>query len=325
MGLDLKFSAGVWVFGAPKDRFCRVGYRGDVPLEARFELMSKVDGLKGVELHYPSEVSERNIDKVKDLCKAYKLQVVFTVPDIFSEPKWQMGALCSLNEDIRRDAVQRGKVAVEFARELKAYMIVIWPGQDGYDYPFQINYLKAFDKTVESLREIAQHDPKVKVALEYKPLDPRSHIILGTAGKTLTLIHELGLENIGINIEIAHAQIALENLAETICLMARYKKLFHTHFNDSFKIFDNDLIVGAVNFWETLEALYWLQEVKYEGWYGLDLFPAREDPVKAVQESINNIRFMVGLLDKVDREELKRRLEEGDAAKIQPILRAMLS
>jgi len=70
--------------------------------------------------------------------------------------------------------------------------------------------------------------------------------------------------------------------------------------------------------------VFWLQEVGYDGWLGLDLFPAREDPVEALEQSIDNIKLMVALLNRVDRKELKARLEEGNIAKTQTILRKML-
>jgi len=118
--------------------------------------------------------------------------------------------------------------------------------------------------------------------------------------------------------------MAGESLAESVCLMSRYKRLFHTHFNDSFAMYDNDLIVGSVNFLETLEMVFWLREVGYDGWFGLDLFPAREDPVEAVQQSIDDIKLMIALLNRVDRKELKAGLQEGNIAKTQKILRKML-
>ena len=181
-----------------------------------------------------------------------------------------------------------------------------------------------WDRFISAVKEIAVYDPKMKVALEYKPLDPRSHILIDSVGKTLAIIQETGLDNLGINIEIAHAQMAGESLAESVCLMSRYKRLFHTHFNDSFGMYDNDLIVGSVNFLETLEMVFWLQEVGYDGWYGLDLFPVREDPIEALQQSIDNIKLMVTLLNRADKKELKAGLQEGNVVKTQTILRKML-
>jgi len=324
MRTELKFSTGIWVFGPPKDRFCPVGYRDARPLEERFEQASRVRGLKGIEFHYPSEVSEENVDSTRKLLAKFDLKPVFVAPGLFGEPKWKMGSLCSIDDKIRSEAIERAKAAVDTAKKLGAPMVVIWPGQDGYDYPFQVNYLAIWNRFINAVKEIAAYDPKMKVALEYKLFDPRSHILIDSVGKTLAIIQEIGLENLGINIEIAHAQMAGESLAESVCLMSRYKRLFHTHFNDSFAMYDNDLIVGSVNFLETLEMVFWLQEVGYSGWFGLDLFPAREDPVVAVQHSIDNINLMVTLLDRVDRKELKEGLQRGDIAKTQTILRKML-
>jgi len=324
MRTDIKFSTGIWVFGPPKDRFCPVGYRDARPVEDRFEQASKVNGLKGIEFHYPSEVSEENVDSTRKLMKKFNLEPVFVAPGLFGEAKWKMGSLCSTNDKIRNEAIERGKAAVDTAKKLGAPMIVIWPGQDGYDYPFQVNYLTVWDRFINAVKEIAAYDRKMKVALEYKLLDPRSHILIDSVGKTLAIIQEIGLENLGINIEIAHAQMAGESLAESVCLMSRYKRLFHTHFNDSFATYDNDLIVGSVNFLETLEMVFWLQEVGYDGWFGLDLFPAREDPVEALQQSIDNVKLMVALLNRVDRKELKAELQEGNIVKTQTILRKML-
>jgi len=263
------------------------------------------------------------VDSTKKLLKKFSLKPVFVAPGLFGEPKWKMWSLSSSDERVRSEAIERGKAAVDTAKKLGAPMVVIWPGQDGYDYPFQVNYLAIWDRFIRAVKEIAAYDPKMKVALEYKLLDPRSHILIDSVGKTLAIIQEIGLENLGINIEIAHAQMAGESLAESVCLMSRYR-LFHTHFNDSLAMYDKYLIVGSVNFLGTLEMVFWLQEVGYDGWFGLDLFPAREDPVEALQQSIDNIRLMVTLLSRVDRKELNAGLKEGNIAKTQKILRKML-
>jgi xylose isomerase len=123
---------------------------------------------------------------------------------------------------------------------------------------------------------------------------------------------------------MGHAFIMKENLAESISLCCRYGKLFHTHWNDNWKLFDDDIIVGTVNLWETIEALYWLEEWEYDGWFGLDLFPYREDPVAVVQETIKNLKFGYELLDRVDREEFREVMRTSDAVKISQLMRRML-
>ncbi len=42
-------------------------------------------------------------------------------------------------EEVRRKAVEITKKAMDFAEELGCNLINIWPGQDGYDYMFQVN------------------------------------------------------------------------------------------------------------------------------------------------------------------------------------------
>jgi hypothetical protein len=44
------------------------------------------------------------------------------------------------------------------------------------------------------------------------------------------------------------------------------------------------LIVGTVNSLETMEMLYWLDRVGYDGWLSFDPHAGLEDPVRVVEE-----------------------------------------
>ena len=171
---------------------------------------------------------------------------------------------------------------------------------------------------------MADHDPDQKVVLEYKAFEPRTHIFLGTMGYCMTIVNEINRPNFGINLDVGHALIVKENLAESIAFCMRYERLYHTHWNDNFKIFDDDIIVGTVNLWETLEALFWLDELNYDGWFGLDLFPYREAPEKVVEESIKNLHFGYELLERVPKEELYECFKNSDAVKVSQLMRRML-
>jgi hypothetical protein len=72
--------------------------------------------------------------------------------------------------------------------------------------------------------------------VEYKAFEPRSHIMLPTIGHCMTIVNEINRPNFGVNIDMGHALIMKENLAESIALCCRYGKLFHTHWNDNWKI-----------------------------------------------------------------------------------------
>jgi hypothetical protein len=48
------------VFGATGDRFVKEGYRPDRNMEDRFKLAASIPGAKGLEMHYPTEVTDEN-------------------------------------------------------------------------------------------------------------------------------------------------------------------------------------------------------------------------------------------------------------------------
>jgi hypothetical protein len=56
----------------------------------------------------------------------------------------------------------------------------------------------------------------------------------------------------------------------------------------------------------------------------LDLFPYREPPEKAMEESIRNIKFGYELLDRVPRRELRQCFQSSDAIRISQLMRGML-
>jgi xylose isomerase len=68
------------------------------------------------------------------------------------------------------------------------------------------------------------------------------------------------------------------------------KKLFHLHFNDNYRYWDDDMIVGSVHLVEYVELLYWLKKIGYNGWYSMDQYPYREDGKHAIEESVKFIQ-----------------------------------
>jgi len=322
---EIKFSAGIWYLGAVGDRFAKGGYRPDVPLAQRWRNAAAVDGIAGMEMHYPNEVNEDTIEEVRVLSRETGLQVKAVAPLLWTEPQWRYGALTNPDPTLRKAAIDRAKKTLDIAEALQADLVIYWPAQDGYDYVFQADYRQRFELFVQAMRELLAYKPKQKQVIEYKAYEPRTHIFLGNMGTVLTIVSEIGAPNLGVNYDIGHGLMMREEMAECAALAMRYGKLWHTHFNDNWRQFDDDLIVGSVNFWETLEILFWLDELDYEGWIGLDLFPYREDPAAAMRESIANIRRMYELLEKVDREEIRARWRDSDAIKISHLLRRMLS
>ena len=321
---DIKVSAGIWYLGATYDRFVREGYRTDRSIEERFKVAGSIEGVSGLEMHYPTEITDQTYKNLKNLASDLGLEIVQVCPHLWVDKRWKFGQFSNPEKKLRREALDLAKRTIDIAREMEAHVCVYWPAQDGYDYPFQIDYSQRYNDFVEGLAEIAEYNPEQKIVLEYKAFEPRTHILLPTIGHCMTVVNEINKPNFGINIDIGHALIVKENLAESIAFCMRSGKLYHTHWNDNWKLFDDDIIVGTVNLWEMLEALFWLDDLGYEGWFGLDLFPYREPPEKAVEESIQNLRFGFELLGRVQKDELRECFKTSDAIKITQLMRKML-
>jgi len=322
--MKIKVSVGVWFMGSVYDRFVKDGYRPQKSVIERIKSISEIDDVKGIEIHYPTEINENNMDIIREVLEETGLRIVQFCPHLWVNPKWKYGAFSNPEPAIRKEALDLAKRTVDVSREFNPEVMVYWPAQDGYDYFFQVDYSKRLDWMVECLNVLCDYCPDQKFAIEYKQFEPRTHIFLGRAGEVMTIVNEINKDNLGVNIDIGHALIVKENISESLALINRYGKLFHTHWNDNHNIFDDDIIVGSVNFWQTLEFSYWLYKNKYDKWHGLDLFPYREDPSKIVRESIDNINFFYKMAKKIDKLDMKEIFHTSNAVKMNKFLREIL-
>lgn len=307
------FATGIWVFGGCPDRFCPRGYKEDVPLERALDAIAAVPDLKGVIMHYPSPINEGTAERIKKELDARGLALASCDVDLFGDPAFALGSLMSENATIRKRAIELAKKAMDMAEYFGAEVMNLWPGQDGFDYPFQIDYRAQWDLLIEALREIASHNPRVKLSLEYKLREPRTHSTIATSGLALFLAREVGLPNIGVTIDLGHSFNCKESPGNVVALLSRFGKLFALHLNDNFRDWDDDMAVGTVHFFETLEFLYYLYHSNYEGWLGLDIFPYRENPSLACQVSIENIKWMLAIVEKIDVATLREYQKNADA------------
>ena len=314
-------------FGNCADRFVLSGYspvKRTVP--EMIKLAAKVEDLSGIELVGTWHVYDENIQEVRKIIQNAGLKVSMVVPDLWAQAKWGKGGFTSKDEKVRREAMKNVKTSMDWAVELGCDMIDLWFGQDGYDYLFQANYIEAWDQLTEATRECADYRPEVKICIEYKIKEPRTHIFVSTVGKALLLVKEVDRKNVGVLVDAGHALAAGENPAESIALLGRENKLFYVHFNDNYGAWDDDMMVGSVHILQYLEFLYWLKKIgySYNGWHTLDIFPYREDGAKAVEESIKWIKVLYGLLDRIGYESVEKAIKEGNPIQTSALLRAAI-
>jgi sugar phosphate isomerase/epimerase len=322
MSTPLRFSANINTFNACADRYVLAGYGPRATVEEMIEAATRVDSLTGVEVVGLWHVNDDNVEEVHRRIRDAGLEVTCVTPDIWAQAKWGKGSFTSNDPAIRRAAIQEVKKSMEWARRMDCEIVDLWFGQDGYDYPMQTDYATAWDRLIEGTLECAEHLPEVKLVIEYKPKEPRAHCHVGTVGNTLLLLEKVNKPNVGAMIDVGHALMAYENTAESAALLQHFgRKLFYMHFNDNWRLWDDDMTVGSIHTIELLELLYWLDRVEYSGWYALDIFPYREDGVRAATESIRWIQTLHGALDRMGRDRIADVVAGGDALTASALVR----
>ncbi len=325
MAQPLRFSANINTFNACADRYVLSGYGRRLSTEELIQEATKVEGLTGVELVGMWHVNDDNLPQVQRHIRDAGLVVSCVTPDIWASGKWGWGSFSANNARVRREAIQEVKRSMEWAYQLDCDVVDLWFGQDGYDYPFQADYLAAWDRIIEGTIECAEHLPKVNLVIEYKPKEPRTHCFIGTVGKTLLLIQRVNKPNVRAMIDVGHTLMAYEDAAESAALLHYFgDRLYYMHFNDNWRLWDDDMTVGSVHTVEMLELLYWLDRIGYTGWYALDIFPYRENGIRAATESIRWINGLHGLLDRIGRERIAQVIASGDAMEATAMVREAL-
>jgi xylose isomerase len=334
MANDLKTSLGIWAMGGMVTRFVPVGYQPEHGQETTVEKVRRaVDGLGDMiddyEFHYPHELSRDNLDEVRDALDGHGIYCLAT--GLHLDPRFGRGGLVSPDPAVREEAVRLTVEAADFAGEIGAHFI-IWPGIEGYNYPFQTPYAESWAWLVDGIGQAAaavgRHGRKL--FLEHKNSEPAMKILMRNIGMTLHVIHKLrgqGVDNVLVNMDWQHLIMNGENLAEYAAMLAAEGLLGHQHANSGWGTFDDDNMVGATAFMETLELAVELRRANYGAngeRLGLDLFPYTEDQVAAVRRSVEQWRFIDSVAERIDDAALREAQARKDAVAAYELVYAAL-
>jgi sugar phosphate isomerase/epimerase len=303
---SIRFSVLASTFSPHRDRFMPSPVKPAPTPVQLIETAAAIDDLSGIELIHPAHVTPENLTEIKAALEANGLVCASVATSISSEWEYQGGSLTADGPVVRQTAIETVKTGMDLAAELGSERINLWLGRDGFDYAFQINYDQAWGRIVEALQEACAHRPEIKIGIEYKSFEPRKRLLVSTAAKVIALRHDVGAKNLGALLDTGHALYVQENLAEVVAFLARHDALVHVHFNDNYRLSDDDLIVGTVNFLETMEMLYWLDRVGYDGWLSFDPHTVLEDPVRAVEEGCKFVRGLIGTMERIGKAEIEQ-------------------
>ncbi len=313
-----EYGTGIWAFGQFVDRYAGDGYGPSRSTEEMLDAAAQVQGLTYLDINVPFATDSLNAHDVKTMLDDRGLKCRATTPHIYMR-EYSRGAFTNPDSELRLRTRNRVEEAVEAAAVLDAGYVKFWPGQDGYDYPGQVDYEQIWGYTVNAMREICEKHSDVQFAIEYKPKKPRVRMTLANAPKTLLAIQETGVDNLGIVMDFGHSLMAGESPTESLLMINRYGKLVSAELNDNWRDWDDDLPVASVHLFETMEYLLALRSIEWQDPLLLDQFPFRENPVAAVARSIETIEMLSEACARVDGVELAEAQSRQDALMVQRI------
>ena len=313
-----EYGTGIWAFGQFVDRYAGDGYGPSRSTEEMLDAAAQVQGLTYLDINVPFATDSLDAHDVKTMLDDRGLKCRATTPHIYMR-EYARGAFTNPDSELRLRTRNRVEEAVEAAAVLDAGYVKFWPGQDGYDYPGQVDYEQIWGYTVNAMREICEKHSDVQFAIEYKPKEPRVRMTLANAPKTLLAIQETGVDNLGIVMDFGHSLMAGESPTESLLMINRYGKLVSAELNDNWRDWDDDLPVASVHLFETMEYLLALRSIEWQDPLLLDQFPFRENPVAAVARSIETIEMLSEACARVDGVELAEAQSRQDALTVQRI------
>jgi xylose isomerase len=120
-----------------------------------------------------------------------------------------------------------------------------------------------------------------------------------------------------------------ENLAEYTAMLEAEGLLGHHHANSGWGTFDDDNMVGATAFMQTLELAVELRRAGYgvgedDRRLGFDLYPYTEDAIAAVRRSVLQWRFIEKVAGRIDDAALREAQMRKDAVRAYELVYAAL-
>jgi xylose isomerase len=330
----LKTSLGIWALGGMVTRFVPAGYQPEHRDESTAEKVHRaVDGLGALmddyEFHFPQELSPDNLDEVRGALGEHGIYALAS--GLHLNPRFGRGGLCSADRAVREEALAVTLEGCEFAGEIGAHFI-IWPGIEGYNYPFQTRYAEEWAHLIDGIAQAAvalgRHGRKL--FLEHKNSEPAMKIFMRNIGMTLHIVHKLraqGIDNVQVNMDWQHLIMNGEHLPEYAALLAAEGLLGHQHANSGWGTFDDDNMVGATAFLETVELALELRRAGYGDngeRLGFDLYPYTEDQVAAVRRSVEQWHFIDEVAGRIDDRALAEVQARKDAVAAYELVYAAL-
>lgn len=324
-----------WALGTGGTRFGRFSGGGEPrTLEEKIEdvgLLHRLNQSSGaISLHIPWDIP-KDAKAIKALAAQHGLRFDAVNSNTFQDQpdqklSYKFGSLQHVDKAVRKQAIDHNIEVIKHGVELGSDSITVWLS-DGSCFPGQLNFRRAFQRTLESLQEIYAALPdNWKMFVEYKAFEPNFYsMTVGDWGQSLLYANKLGPKAYTL-VDLGH-HLPNANIEQIVALLLGEGKLGGFHFNDS-KYGDDDLTVGSINpyqlfliFNELVEGMdaRGMQHASDLGWM-IDASHNVKDPLEDLLQSVEAIKIAYAQALLVDTKSLVAAQEANDVVKAQEIL-----
>jgi xylose isomerase len=234
---------------------------------------ARVPGLDAADLNYPDHFEAHDPTALAKVLDDNGIALNGLAMRYYTDPGFRLGAFTHPDPKTRRAAIDLTKRGLDALAEMGGTTMTVWVGQDGVDYSFQGDYARMWDDTVAAIAEVADHNPELDIAIEYKPNEPRAFSLLPDLGLNLLALAQVDRPNTGITLDFCHVLFAGEIPAQTASIVARRSRLLGVHLNDGYGKRDDGLMVGSVHPVQTVELFVELARMAWDGVIYFDTFP----------------------------------------------------
>jgi L-rhamnose isomerase/sugar isomerase len=333
--IDFQIAIPSWALGAGGTRFGRFSIGGEPRnLEEKIEDVGLLHALNqssgAISLHIPWDIP-KNTAAVKALAAQHGLRFDAVNSNTFQDQKdqqhsYKFGSLQHVNPAVRKQAIEHNIEVIRQGVELGSESLTVWLA-DGSSFPGQLNFRKAFQNTLESLKEIYAALPaNWKMFVEYKAFEPNFYsMTVGDWGQSYLYASKLG-EKAFTLVDLGH-HLPNANIEQIVSLLLMEGKLGGFHFNDS-KYGDDDLTVGSINpyqlfliFNELVEGMD-ARDMNHAtdlGWM-IDASHNIKDPLEDLLQSVEAIQVAYAQALLVDAKALEQARQQNDVVSAQEII-----
>jgi L-rhamnose isomerase / sugar isomerase len=332
---DFQVAIPSWALGTGGTRFGRFSGGGEPRnLEEKIEDVGLLQSLNqssgAISLHIPWDIPQ-NAQSIKALAAQHGLRFDAVNSNTFQDQpgqqhSYKFGSLQHVDKSTRQQAIDHNIDVIKHGVALGSDSLTVWLS-DGSCFPGQLNFRKAFQRTLESLQEIYTHLPADwKMFVEYKAFEPNFYsMTVGDWGQSYMYASKLGPQAYTL-VDLGH-HLPNANIEQIVSLLLSEGKLGGFHFNDS-KYGDDDLTVGSINpyqlfliFNELVEGMdaRGMNHATDLGWM-IDASHNVKDPLEDLLQSVEAIKIAYAQALLVDTKALAAAQEANDTVKSQEIL-----